>query len=210
MTELAKTPKAVASRSGPERGRPRSREAHKAVLEATLRLMATTSFSNLTLEAIAAESKVAKTTIYRWWPGKDELVTEALQVSLLEIEEPDTGSLRGDLSALLMQTGGIVGKSGLHLARLMAELAENPPMFRATRDSMIEPRRAVQRAVLQRAIDRGEIRADVDVDLAIELVIGAIQYRALYLGATPAKEDVERLVELAINGLGAERERSVR
>ncbi len=163
--------------------RRRSAKSHEAILDATVKLLEAGGYKNLTIEGIAAEAGVGKQTIYRWWNSLAELVMEAyMSASDVRVPEPDTGTLRGDLEAILLPVFELnkdFGK-GTALANktLMAE-AQLDEDFLATYRELHSYWRAPLRRVLERAKARGELRASKDSDALIDVMLGAAWYRML-------------------------------
>jgi AcrR family transcriptional regulator len=163
------------------RGRPRSAEAHQAILSATLTLLDEIGYRALTIEAVAARAGVGKTTIYRRWPSKLELVIEAVGEVRPPLPTEDTGSLQGDF--LAFQRGQIsrvaAGPLPRIAPRLLAESVSDRELHEAVQRVLIEPIRTAIGEVLQRGIDRGELRADLDLELATDVIHGTVVYRIL-------------------------------
>lgn len=189
-------------RRGP--GRPRSARAHKAVIETTLELLAAEGFRGLTVEGVAARSGVAKTTIYRWWPSKQDLLFEALSFLRQRASVPDTGNIRDDAVAHLR--GHIETfrdpKTAPILADALAEAIRNPELDKARR-GFVAAQREPFRQALERAVDRGELPAGLDYDLTMDLLIGPIINRALATRGPLKPVLAERLVDIVFGGLRA-------
>jgi AcrR family transcriptional regulator len=174
-------------------GRPRSAEADRAILGAALQLAAEGGLSRLTMEAVAARAGVGKATVYRRWDSKEELFIDALRSVAGELDPPDTGSFRGDWIAIFGADQQAISPAAVRIVpRLLSESADDPPLYRAVIDTMVAPRREIGRAVTRRAMERGEIRADLDPDLVVDMVVGPLVYRALIAGG-----DVESLARYA-------------
>ncbi|HEX3454252.1 MAG TPA: TetR/AcrR family transcriptional regulator, partial [Gaiellaceae bacterium] len=160
-------------------GRPRSTEADDAILEAAIELFAETGFEGLTVEAVAARAGVGKATVYRRYSCKVELVAAACRAYAdLGGESPDTGTLRDDLRALLgtlvdMLTDSPVGRV---MPTLVADKARIPELA-AEQRALVREKRRHHRAVMERAVGRGELRPDVDPELVIAAVVGPVFYR---------------------------------
>lgn len=163
------------------RGRPRSEQAHRAIVEATLTLLDEGGYTALTIEAVAERAGVGKTTIYRRWPSKLELVVEAIS----ELRPPgppeDTGSLAGDFAAFARGQVSRVARTALPriAPRLISEAVSDPELHAAVMSDVIEPVRDALRTVLRRGVERGELRPDLDLELATDLVHGTVFYRIL-------------------------------
>jgi AcrR family transcriptional regulator len=184
-------------------GRPRSAEAHQAILQAALDLAVEGGLTGVSMEGIAARSGVGKATIYRRWPTKHALMADALRSILATVEPPDTGSLRGDFAALVEQALANAPGALRLMPRLMIEGAEDPDLLAVCREVLVEPRRAATREMLRRAVDRGELRADLDLELAVDALAGPLIYRVLINGGDPSAIDgmAERLLEQALAGM---------
>jgi AcrR family transcriptional regulator len=166
-------------------------------------------YSQLTMERVAAESGIAKTTLYRRWPAKAALCMELyLDISGRELNLPETGSITGDLTHIIhtvihLQTRTVAGPAFLGL---IAEAQVNPESREAFLAEFAERRREVTRTVLKRAIERGEIRADTDIDLFIDALGGAVTFRLLQGHAPLTKAFAKGLIELLLNGCRVEKE----
>jgi len=139
-----------------------------------------------------------------WWlqPSPDR--PRALRTVAFPLPDPDTGSVRGDVLGIIrFNLEHATRKAALLMPRLMVEGADDPGLFAAMQEVLVEPRRAVMRAILQRGIERGEVRPDVDIDVAIDLLIGPYIYAVLYTGADLAAvaARAEEVLDLALPGL---------
>ena len=173
MTEAAT---ARRSRITPER----VAEIYAAVLD----LLREVGYDALTMDAVAARTKSSKATLYRQWGGKAELVAKAVRHNKpggFGLGEIDTGSLRGDLHALTMRSDDCEMEQNSALMRGLAmAIHGNPDLLKAFREYLIEPEMAEFRRVVQRAIDRGEVRADNPaVDYMIHMMIGGFAARTM-------------------------------
>ncbi|MFJ8867420.1 TetR/AcrR family transcriptional regulator [Streptomyces sp. NPDC102473] len=197
-------------------GRPRSAEADAAILEATRASLVDLGWSKLTMGDVATRAGVAKTTLYRRWAGKNELVVDAVAVLFDELELPDLGSLAADVEAVVLQFAALLERPETKTA-LMAVVAES------TRDEALRDRirnsivARQKRLVLQgreRAQGRGELPLEPDpeaaartVDLIFDVIAGAVVHRAL-VSAEPVDADwAQRFTLLLLSGLGAESSR---
>jgi AcrR family transcriptional regulator len=159
-------------------GRPRSEVARRAILKAALDLCERDGYSNVTLKGIADAAGVGRQTLYRWWQTKAQVMMEAM-IDLVGSElrpPPVSGEPRADLVAFLRETFALAhGVAGQVVVGLMAE-AQSDPLFAAElRAHLIGPRRQALRSVLE----RGVLPDDVDVELAVDLIFGAMWYRLL-------------------------------
>jgi AcrR family transcriptional regulator len=160
-------------------------------------------YSRLTMERVAAESGVAKTTIYRRWPTKAALCMELyLEVAGRELHDPDTGDIASDLRHICnmvvrLQTRTVAGPAFIGL---IAEALSNPESSASFLAEFAERRREITRRVLKRAIHRGEIRAETDVDLVIDTLGGATTFRLLQRHAPLSRKFADALVTLVLSG----------
>jgi AcrR family transcriptional regulator len=187
-----------------QRGRPRSAEADRAILAATVDLLAERGLAAMSIEEVAARAGVGKTTIYRRWPSKGLLALDAFVISFrAEQPQPDTGTLRGDLLAALHAWVRAVTQTamGPMLTGLIAEAQHDPELRGAWRDRVLEPLRTQHRMMLDRAIERGEIPASVDRDVVLDLFFGAAEHRLL-LGHLPMTGDfIAEVVDVILSGI---------
>jgi AcrR family transcriptional regulator len=161
------------------RGRPRSSHADRAIATATLALLASGGFSSLKIEHVAERAGVGKTTIYRRWPTKQALVAAALAEFVDDFPVPDSGESRHDLIAVLRyQLGLLTGGFGQVAATVLSEAAFHPVLAEALRGPLRRSRELLG-AVLTRAVERGELRAGLDLERAIDLFWGPVYYRFL-------------------------------
>jgi AcrR family transcriptional regulator len=184
-------------------GRPRSDEAHKAILEATLALLAEQGFSALKVEGIAARAGVGKATIYRRWRSKLPLVVEAFSL-LPALEEVDTGDLVRDLKQMLRSYFELFNTTplGTVLPSLTGERRHNQALSKLL-DPVLRERRQPLVHALQRAIARGELPRDLDLELAVDLIVGPISVRLFFGGAKFGPRLIDAIVDLALSGLRA-------
>ena len=187
--------------TGAPTGRPRSEEAHKAILDATLELLAEVGFSALTVEGVAARAGVGKATIYRRWPSKLPLVVEAFG-RLPGMEDVDTGSLVEDLNKMLrgyLQAFNSTALSAV-LPSLAGERAHNAELSKVF-DPVSKERRVPLMRALERAVERGEIAEDVDLELAADLVVGPIAVGLFFKGGRISPKMVGPMVDMALAGI---------
>ena len=187
--------------ASPAAGRPRSEEAHRAILEATLELLVEVGFSAMTVEGIASRAGVGKATIYRRWPSKLPLVVEAYG-RLPGFDEADTGDLAEDLKKMLRGYLQAFNASPLSavLPSLAGERAHNPEL-----EGLFEPvskdRRQPLIRALERAVDRGDVPPDVDLELAADLVVGPIAVALFFKGGRLNPRMVGPMVDMALSGI---------
>jgi AcrR family transcriptional regulator len=160
-------------------GRPRSEATRQAILAAAIDELTARGYSQLSIEGIAARAGAGKQTIYRWWPSKADVVLDALlDAAASTITVPDKGSLQADLEAFLTATFRQRGQRPV-LVGLMAEALLDPAFATQFRDRFLFGRRDALRTVLTRAAARGEIAADVDPEMLLDIVFGVLWYRLL-------------------------------
>lgn len=186
-------------------GRPRSADADRAIVEATLELLTQSGVASLAIEQVAARAGVAKATIYRRWPNKEALILDALATVEDRPPELPGTSLRDDLLALLR---GVVGRavdarrSQLY-AWMVAEGERSPEIASRYKSLVVERRRQLLRSVLESWRDKGQLRPDVDIEIA-ELLIAApmLVYRVhWHPGEEPPAGLIEEVVDAALRGL---------
>ncbi len=180
---------------------PRVARSKAAVLEATRSLVAESGIGETTIDAISERSGVAKTTIYRHWPGKPAIVLDALAQVMAPPPDPDTGSVRDDLVTLLV--GLIDGLSRGPLAPLLTSMMDaaerDPEVARVHRDEAAARHRVLRDAVV-RGIGRGELPAGTDADTVVAQVVGPVVYRRLVAGQEVGATDAVAVVDRALRG----------
>jgi AcrR family transcriptional regulator len=171
------------------RGRQRSEVADHAILSATIDVLASDGYGGLTMAGVIARAAVSSATLYRRWPTKQHLVAAALASLHAEVVDVDTGSLAGDVAALVEGLAASMSMSRADLAEDVAiELRRNPDFRAAVNEKFLVPRVEVLRGVLDRARDRGELGAGLHADVAYSFVSGPLHHRVTVQGkpATPA------------------------
>ena len=180
-------------------GRPREAATEQAITRAAREVLAEHGVAGLTMEQVAARAGVAKTTVYRRWPSKVELAVHAVAVTFDTIDSGDKGSLAADMRAGIDEAARLLRDppTGGAYAALLAESARDPEgVGTAVRASLSTRLHALVARAVERAIGRGEIRADmVDVDLLGDVVVGAVLHRALATGE-PDADFVDALIDL--------------
>ncbi len=164
-------------------GRPRSAQSHQAILEATLALFAEVGLQGLSIEAIAEHAGVGKTTIYRRWSSKEDLIKDALDLLRAGNLLPDTGTIRNDLLFIaqgaqeLFNHNPLIGKL---TTRLMAEVKTKPEIYRVFYDKVVVPRIQEFRQIVERAQKRGELRPDLDAMFILYLIFVPLVYSNIF------------------------------
>jgi AcrR family transcriptional regulator len=199
-------PRADAALAEPApRGRPRSAKAQEAILTAAAELLLEHGLDAVSMDAVAARAGVSKATIYRWWPTKETLALDALYTDWAAVAPvpKDTGSLRGDLLSLLTPWARLVSAQPYArvIAALLAETRVDPAFAAEYQRRFLGPRRDQAREIFGRAIERGEAPADLDQEVALDLIYGPIYHRLLQ-GHAPVDDGfVQAAVDLALTGI---------
>jgi AcrR family transcriptional regulator len=189
-----------------QRGRRRSERSHKAIIRATQELLVERGYPKLTIEAVAARAGVGKQTIYRWWPSRAALVLEAyLAGSDAVSPPPESGAVREDIRALIAWLAAVLAEptGGRVVAGLVGDLQQDPDLAEGFRLDVVPARRQAMLAALERGRDRGEIRPDADLALAVDTLHGAVFYRLLLSGEPLDAPFAERLADQVLDGLAA-------
>ena len=184
-------------------GRPRSERAERAILDAALELFGESGVGGVCIEAVAARAGVGKATIYRRWPGKEDLLLDALALLKSPLPEPGGASVREDLVAMLrvMYRDAADPMRMRRYALLLGEGEKYPKILQRYKETVVEPRRDMIRSVLRRGTGTGELRPDIDVDVAMWLLMGAVIARGKD-GAEQITDDyAERVVDEVLAGL---------
>lgn len=190
MTQLDVTPATSPAQISPNTpvklGRKRDHSRDPEILEAALDVLAETGYDGMTIDMVAARAKAGKATLYRRWSSKAELVLDAVACMKKGANDldslPDTGTLRGDLVAMIKPHA--IQDNGRKLqimAGVAALVARSPELADAVNQAIVEPRASVNRLLMRRAIDRGEIPADADVETLALIGPSMTAYRTLVL-----------------------------
>ncbi|HEY7430309.1 MAG TPA: TetR/AcrR family transcriptional regulator [Streptosporangiaceae bacterium] len=194
-----------AAAGAPPRGRPRSEKAHKAILDAAAELLLARGLSAVSMDAVAERAGVSKATIYRWWPTKETLALDALYTEWATVgpSPRDTGSLRSDLLALLRPWARLTSSRpyGRVIAALITEAQTDPVFATEYRQRVVEPRRDQARAIFRRAIERGEIPPDTNIEVALDLLYGPLYHRLLHGHAPLTDRFTQDVIDMALNGI---------
>ncbi|MFF5422971.1 MULTISPECIES: TetR/AcrR family transcriptional regulator [unclassified Streptomyces] len=193
-------------------GRPRSTEADAAILEATRAALVELGWSKLTMGDVAARAGVAKTTLYRRWANKNELVVDAVAVLFDELQLPDRGSLRADIEHVVLQFAALLERpeTKTALMAVVAESTRDEPLRERIRSSIVDRQKRLVLDGRRRAQERGELPAERDPltveaidDMIFDVVAGAVVHRSLVSAEPVDQAWVGRLSALLIGGLGA-------
>lgn len=190
--------------SPPKQAR-RNPQTHKTILITAAKLLQEKGYLNVTIEAIAAQAGAGKQTIYRWWPSKAAVVLEVYaSLAPREVPVPDTGSVEQDLIQLVhwfceLFTRTIAGSA---LAGLIAEAQGDAQIQRAFRELVIG-RRSLMSQILERGLARGELAADADFDVVLDMLSGALWYRLFTAHAPIGPHYARDLVRHMMAGIAA-------
>jgi AcrR family transcriptional regulator len=170
----------------PRPGRRRDHTRDPEILDAALDVLAETGYDGMTIDMVAARAKAGKATLYRRWPSKAHLVIDAVAcIKKNDIDFahlPDTGTLRGDLLAMIKPHAiEDAGRKLRVMAGLLSMLSRDPGLAEAVNKAIVEPRAAVNRILMRRAVDRGEISLDCDIETLALVTPSMAAYRVLVL-----------------------------
>ncbi|TQM45959.1 TetR/AcrR family transcriptional regulator [Pseudonocardia cypriaca] len=191
-------------------GRPRDPQIDATVLEATLAVLDESGYGQLTIEEVARRAGATKPAIYRRWPTRQHLALAALAVRLGDSPVPDTGCTLCDLgegigvflAAFREIRPGVLGA-------LFADCARVPELRDAFLATLFDPPREAVGQMLERAVARGDLRADVDRGLVLDMLSSVVHYRALFGHAPITDVEVERAVEVLLSGIAVDYPRLV-
>ncbi|HZR52125.1 MAG TPA: TetR/AcrR family transcriptional regulator [Streptosporangiaceae bacterium] len=183
-------------------GRPRSEQAEQAIIDATLELFGERGVEGVCVEAVAARAGVGKATIYRRWSSKEDLLIAALGSLKSPLPEPRGESVRDDLVLLLaaMIRDASDPRYMRQFAMLHGEASQYPRVLARYTETVVEPRREVIRSVLRRGIATGELRADLDIEIAMLSLTGAVISRGKHDPCPPAPEFAPKIVHELMHG----------
>jgi len=184
-------------------GRPRDEEVRKRILDSAAKLLEELCFEDITVDAIAEQSGAGKATIYRWWPNKAAVLIEAFRERISrELPFPNTGDFRQDVRHQLQIFTEIIywGRRGKVFRSFIAAAQDDPEVAKAYRELWIRPRRAEARKLFERYIAEGVADADLDPDLAVEMLFAPLYYRLLTGWGEITAEYLDQLVDTALRG----------
>jgi len=172
------------------------------ILDAALQVLADVGYDRLTMDAVALRAKASKATLYRRWNGKVSLVIDALH----RHHQPeavagpaDTGSLRGDLIESYCGTGKLTDQPEMAtFGALLTAVMRDPEFATAFRREVVAPKLAAGKLVFQRAVDRGEIDAGVDIELLAPALAGIVMHRLILVGEVPTRELITEVIDQII------------
>lgn len=195
------------SPSGRLPGRPRSEASRAAALNAALELLEEIGYARLSIDGIAARAGISKPTIYRWWTGKGAVVIEAFLADTSPlIAFPHTASAIADVKAQLRSVAmAYKGKAGRIIRDLIALGQDDPEALDMFISGYIEPRRRLAKEALQRCVDQGSIRPDINFDDAVDSLYSPIFFRLLVRHLPMDEDSIERHVDLILSGISPEK-----
>jgi AcrR family transcriptional regulator len=182
--------------------RRRNARSHRAILDATRELVAEVGYGQLTIEGVAARAGVGKATVYRWWSSKGALVIDAMSNGRTGPLPTDSGDLRTDLINAVLRVIHVLTDSpeGAVIPELAAELVRDPALAAQFREQILRPRRSIVTEIVRKAVDRGELPPDVDVELLLDVFAGAVFYRHVVSGEPVTERLADQLVALLLDG----------
>jgi AcrR family transcriptional regulator len=187
-------------------GRPRSESAHRAILDAARQLLIEEGFTRLRLEHVASRAGVGKATIYRRWASKEELAQELLsELAGPHIAIADVGDTRAELRAAVINPMHALTDTpfGPVIRALLSQIAINPMVGDPFRATVVQGRRTEIARVIARGIERGDLRADADPEIATELLVGPVYFRLMF-GGELSPAFAHRIADAVYRGFAAE------
>jgi AcrR family transcriptional regulator len=194
--------------AGVPRGRPRDPGIDEIVLRAAIALLREGGYPACTIASAAERAAANKPSIYRRWSTRQALVIDALARQLPPIVDPDTGCTRCDFGEAFAMFAESFGRAlpARVLAPLVADCASDPELHEQFMAALFLPLRAVASQILVRAIERGDVRADVDLDLVVDLLSSTVYYRALFHHAPLTPSLLEDAADLLLQGVATDYE----
>jgi AcrR family transcriptional regulator len=189
------------TRRVPVREDPRVAQTRSVVLDAAATLLAERGYVAFTMDALVERTGVSKTTMYKHWPSRTDLIAATVQAMATDPAVPDTGDVRDDLIELALDSlDSYTGPRWSGLASVQ-EAAVHDPDLRASLQSAVSTRFSAPRAVLERAVSRGQLRAGLDVDTSITILIGAIFFRLRSADLPQVRREVPVIIDTILDGL---------
>jgi len=187
------------------RGRKRDETTRKAILRTAYELIAANGYRALTFEGVAARSGAGKTTIYRWWPTKAALATDALLAEMTPVAAFErTGSAIEDIRLEMHQMAeSMSGTNGKVMACILGGAREDPETAAVYKEKIVGPRRAIGYECLRLGIRSGELRPEIDIDVALDALFLPIFVRLMFGPGTIDASWVDRLTDTVLNGIVA-------
>ena len=191
----------------------RSARSHAAILKAAYELCQQQGYARLTIEGIAARAGVGKQTIYRWWPSKGAVLLDVFVDQILaRLDAADTGSPLDDLRRRVHTTAEVLADTtiGPHIASLLVDAQADPALAKELDERLVAPARAQHRELIRTAQDRGELRADIDVDLIADTLFAPLWFRLLVTKAELSPDFADSIVDTVMSGTAPARARPQR
>ncbi len=168
------------------------------ILEAALEVLGDVGYDRLTMDAVATRARASKATLYRRWSTKVSLVIDALLLQKGPTLIPDTGTLRGDLIEVFCGMGALDHEAVSTLSSVLTAIDRDAEFARQFREKVIGPKMATSQTIYERALARGEVRADLDTSLFGPALAGILLHRAYLMGEAPTAERVARVIDQII------------
>jgi len=183
-------------------GRPRSEQARLAILRSTLKILGDKGFSGFAIEDVADHAGVGKATVYRWWPNKGALIADAFASDTTrKLHFPDTGCIDTDMSRQMRRLIKIFrSPRGRIVSAILAAGQSDKDLMASFRERFLWPRRREAYDTLRRAVQRGELRKDIDLDLLLDSLYGPLYMRFLIQHDRLTPEFVDHLCSLVLGG----------
>ena len=169
------------------------------ILDAALEVLSEVGYDRLTMDAVAQRAKASKATLYRRWNSKATLVVDALASQKASPPVPDSGDLRTDLLAAFCGMGGLTDHDTTStFGAVMTALTTDPEFAKEFRTRVLLPKSQLSRTLFQRAVDRGEVRDDLDLDLMAPALAGIVLHRLFVMGEEPGPRLIEHVIDQII------------
>jgi len=169
------------------------------ILDAALEVLAEVGYDRLTMDAVAQRAKASKATLYRRWNSKATLVVDALATQKASPQVPDSGDLRTDLLTAFCGMGGLTDHDTTStFGAVMTALTTDPEFAKEFRTRVLVPKSQLSRTLFQRAVDRGEVRPDLDLDLVAPALAAIVLHRLFVLGEEPGPALIEHVIDQII------------
>jgi AcrR family transcriptional regulator len=189
------------------RARPRSERAEQAIIDATIEAIGENGIDGVSCEDVASRAGVGKATLYRRWSGKEDLLIAAFAAMRRQLPEPRGESVRDDLVAMLSVVAADIDdpRYGQQFALFHGAGERYPRLVARYQERVVEPRREQIRSVLRRGVETGELRPDIDVEVAMLLLTGAVMARGKHDSTPAAPGFVDRAVDELLRGIAVDR-----
>jgi AcrR family transcriptional regulator len=169
------------------------------ILDAALEVLADVGYDRLTMDAVAQRAKASKATLYRRWNSKATLVVESLGRMKAPPALPDSGDLRTDLMTAFCGLGGLADhETTATLGAVITAVSTDPEFAAEFHQQVVGPKAAVSRTIFERALARGEVREDLDLDIIAPALAGIVLHRVFILGEQPDAALIERAIDQII------------